>query len=472
MPTGGRLVSAALLMCSLGLAALAARQSSEPPYTPADSMRTFQLEPGFRIQVAASEPDIQSPVAMDIDEQGRWFVVEMPGYPLDVAPTGKVKLLEDTDGDGRPDRTSVFADNLVLPHGVMRWKRGILVAAAPDIIYFEDTDGDRRADVRRVVLTGFAFSNPQHTVNSPLYGLDNWIYLAHQGAAGATFYKELFGDRGKPLRFPERPDVAPVPPRDRTVRFRPDAWQVEPIAGESQFGHTFDAYGRYFGNDNSHHLWHEVIAARYLQRNPHLPVRAVMRDIPEHGAAARVFPITRRPNFELLTEAGEFTSASAPTAYLGGAWPGAFEGSMKFYGEILGLKEIWRGSAAGSKTLSWVNLRVPDGEDYVEFMLYEKYPMPVQLRTLHHICLEVPNVEAAAAVLAARKYPEGNRAPTPMRAGVNGKRQINYFDGDGTRVEIMEPAAHDGKPRPPSALLPPVAQPKPVATTGGPGETR
>lgn len=148
---------------------------------------------------------------------------------------------------------------------------------------------------------------------------------------------------------------------------------------------------------------------------------------------------------------------------------GAFEESMKFYGEILGLQEIWRGSAAGSKTLSWVNLRVPDGEDYVEFMLYEKYPTPVQLRTLHHICLEVPDIEAAAATLAQRKYPEGNRAPTPMRAGMNGKRQINYFDGDGTRVEIMEPGTHDGKPRPPSALPPPVAQPKPVDPTGGPG---
>lgn len=148
---------------------------------------------------------------------------------------------------------------------------------------------------------------------------------------------------------------------------------------------------------------------------------------------------------------------------------GAFEASMRFYGEILGLREIWRGSAAGSRTLSWVNLRVPDGEDYVEFMLYEKYPSALQLRTLHHICLEVPDVEAAAAMLAPRKYPPGNRAPTPMRAGVNGRRQINYFDGDGTRVEIMEPVTHDGKPRSSSTLPPPAAQPKPAEPTGNPG---
>src|SRR5215212_760578 len=123
-----------------------------PPYSPADSMKTMQLEQGFRMELVASEPDVQSPVAMDIDEDGRLFVVEMPGYPLDVSPTGKVKLLEDRDGDGRYEHVTVFADGLVLPTGVMRWKKGILVTAAPDVIYFEDTDGDGRADVRTVVL--------------------------------------------------------------------------------------------------------------------------------------------------------------------------------------------------------------------------------------------------------------------------------------------------------------------------------
>ncbi len=252
----------------------------------------------------------------------------MPGYPLDVSPSGKVKLLEDRDGDGRFDRVHVFADGLVLPTGVMRWKKGVLVTAAPDVLYLEDTDGDGRADVRTVVLTGFARSNPQHTVNSPIYGLDNWVYVAHQGPAGAVIYKDLFGDRGKPLTFPDAPDRQPVDPKDSTVRFRPDTLEAEAIGGESQYGHSFDAYGRYFGNDNSHHLWHEVIGARYLQRNPHLLVRRVMHDVPDHGAAAQVFPITKRPNFELLTEAGEFTSACAPTLYLGGAFGGEYEGSV------------------------------------------------------------------------------------------------------------------------------------------------
>jgi catechol 2,3-dioxygenase-like lactoylglutathione lyase family enzyme len=142
-----------------------------------------------------------------------------------------------------------------------------------------------------------------------------------------------------------------------------------------------------------------------------------------------------------------------------GVMVGEFEASMKFYRDILGFREIWRGSSGG-KTLNWVNMQVPDGEDYVEFMLYEKYPATDRLRTMHHICLEVPDVAKAGALLQTRAYPAGSKPPTEMKAGVNGKRQINYYDPDGTRVEIMEPVTHDGKPRPPSSAPPPVAEPK------------
>lgn len=92
----------------------------------------MQVEPGFRVELVAAEPDVESPVAMDIDENGRIFVVEMRGYPGDTSPSGRVRLLEDMNNDGRADRSTVFADNLVLPSGVMAWKKGILVTAAPD----------------------------------------------------------------------------------------------------------------------------------------------------------------------------------------------------------------------------------------------------------------------------------------------------------------------------------------------------
>jgi catechol 2,3-dioxygenase-like lactoylglutathione lyase family enzyme len=145
-----------------------------------------------------------------------------------------------------------------------------------------------------------------------------------------------------------------------------------------------------------------------------------------------------------------------------GVMTGELEASMKFYRDLLGFQETWRGSSGG-KTLNWVNLRVPDGEDYVEFMLYDKYPTTDRLRTMHHICLEVDDAEKAGALLATRPYPAGNKPPTELKVGVNGKRQINDYDSDGTRVEIMEPATADGQPRPPSPAPAPVSEPKPVA---------
>jgi catechol 2,3-dioxygenase-like lactoylglutathione lyase family enzyme len=142
-----------------------------------------------------------------------------------------------------------------------------------------------------------------------------------------------------------------------------------------------------------------------------------------------------------------------------GVMVGELEASMKFYGEILGFRETWRGSSGG-KTLNWVNMQVPEGDDYVEFMLYEKYPTIERLRTMHHICLEVSDVAKAGEILKARPYPAGSKPPTEMKAGVNGKRQINYFDPDGTRVEIMEPVTADGQPRPSSIAPAPIAEPK------------
>jgi putative membrane-bound dehydrogenase-like protein len=214
-----------------------------PPYGPKDALKTLKVEPGFRIEQYVTEPVIRSPVAMEFDEDGRLFVVEDPGYPLNVeGKVGRIILLEDTNGDGRPDRRTVFADKLTMPTGIMRWKKGVLVTDAPDILYLEDSDGDGKADVRRVVLTGFAFSNPQHTVNSPVYGLDNWIYLAHEGPATAVIFTKEFGDRGGDLRFPDRPQGPTLKPARRMVRFRPDTYELEYLSSSTQFGHSFDEW--------------------------------------------------------------------------------------------------------------------------------------------------------------------------------------------------------------------------------------
>jgi catechol 2,3-dioxygenase-like lactoylglutathione lyase family enzyme len=126
----------------------------------------------------------------------------------------------------------------------------------------------------------------------------------------------------------------------------------------------------------------------------------------------------------------------------------------KFYADILGFKETWRGSKSES-VLSWVNMKVPDGDDYVEFMLYKNAPEPTQRGGAHHLCLAVPDIAPSVADLKANPYLKEYGKPIEIRTGVNRKRQANIFDPDGTRTELMEPRTIDGKPTPSSTAPPP-----------------
>lgn len=128
---------------------------------------------------------------------------------------------------------------------------------------------------------------------------------------------------------------------------------------------------------------------------------------------------------------------------------GDLDASMKFYGGILGLHEIWRGSPS-EKQLQWVNMQVPDGTDYLEFMLYSTPPDAEHLGVKNHVCLVVPDIDKAVAILKARAAHAGYTREIVIATGVNGKRQANLFDPDGTRIELMEPNTFDGKPRPSS----------------------
>lgn len=302
--------------------------STLPAEVPPDrALATFQIADGFQIELVASEPLVADPVAMEIDEAGRMYVVEMHGYPMDKSGTGKIKLLTDRDGDGRMDHSEVFADGLVLPTGILRWKKGVVVTDAPNVLYLEDANGDGKAEIRDTLLTGFALSNPQHNLNNPILGLDNWIYLGHESAVATTTFKKEFGDRGGDVRYPHRKDSPRLPDnaRGRSVRLRPDRTGLEMLAGKTQFGHSFDRWGRYLVVSNANHAMHEVISARYTNRNPALLVADAIQSISDHGNAAEVFPITKNPLDQLLTDVGVFTSACATTAYQGGLFPAPFD---------------------------------------------------------------------------------------------------------------------------------------------------
>jgi len=158
-----------------------------------------------------------------------------------------------------------------------------------------------------------------------------------------------------------------------------------------------------------------------------------------------------------LREKGKFTPEtriSTRIAHLG-VLVGSLAPSMKFYGDILGFKEFWRGSSNG-KELSWVNMRVPDSQDYLELMLYSQPQNAEQMGGKNHICLITPDIQKAVAILEARPARKNYARPIEIKVGKNGKRQANLFDPDGTRIELMEPNTTDGSPVPSSTAPPPV----------------
>ncbi len=270
-----------------------------------DHQEGFRLEEGFQIELVASEPLVADPVDMEIDERGRMFVVEMHGYPLELSGTGLVKRLEDTDGDGLPDKSTIFADSLIVPTGIMRWKKGFLVTDPPHVYYFEDADDDGKADVREIILTGFARSNPQ------LFG-------------------DLLGDEGKEIYMPHIGNDTRLPQNANGlgVRFRPDSGQLEMLSAKSQYGQAFDDWGHHFQTNNASHLYHKVIAAPYIDRNPDLLIPTSQAFIPKGGRGFDIFPITSNPDHQLLTDIGALTSACGILSYTGGLFPPKYHQSI------------------------------------------------------------------------------------------------------------------------------------------------
>jgi putative membrane-bound dehydrogenase-like protein len=309
-------------------------RGASPPYSSEKALKTFQLPEGFRIELVAAEPEVIDPIAMAFDERGRLFVVEMGDYPISKESLSRIKLLEDRDGDGRFERSTVFVDRLHFAHGVMPWKRGIIVTCAPDILYFEDTDGDGHADVRKVILTGFAQVNPCLRVNAPTYGMDNWIYAAYQKFGPGVRFKE-FSDLGKPIHFSDHPEVPAVDPftKGMDLRFKPDQLKLEAVSGNSEFGLGFDARGHRFPSYNDKHVQHVVIENQYLARNPYLAVESAVQLPSDHGDAAEVYPITENPHLKeirnpsLMPELGHFTSACGQSIYTAVSFPEKYQGA-------------------------------------------------------------------------------------------------------------------------------------------------
>ena len=252
------------------------------PKSPEEALQAFQVPAGFKIELVASEPFLKDPVAFEWGADGKLWVVEMNDYPLGLdgkgTAGGTVKYLEDTDGDGRYDKMTVFMEKVNFPTGVIPWGKGVIISAAPDIFYAEDTDGDGKADVRKVLFTGFREGNQQHRVNGFSYGLDGWIY----GANGDS------GGKIKSVMTGKEVDIS-----RRDFRFKPDTGEFETQPGQTQYGRYRDDWGNWFGNNNPNWLWHYHIPEKYLGRNPLVNVKETKNYLANYADSKRVFPISK-----------------------------------------------------------------------------------------------------------------------------------------------------------------------------------
>lgn len=302
---------------------------NRPALSAAEALATFVVEPGYRVDLVASEPLVQSPVAIAFDERGRLYVVENRGYPdplegeRTAPPQGVIALLTDGDGDGRYDTRADFATGLTYPNGVTPWDGGVFVTMAPDLLYLKDTNGDGVADERRVVLTGFnATRTAQIRFSHPTLGPDGWIYLT----------SGLNGGRVTSTAHPERP---PVEFTSSDSRFNPRTGDFELVGGQGQFGLTFDDRGRRFICANRNPVWHVVLEPWELKRNPNLAFSETVQEVSTVGAQAAVWPLSRdlttasfHPTLINTPHAGTFTSASGVHIHRGDALPEGHRGSV------------------------------------------------------------------------------------------------------------------------------------------------
>ncbi|MBI3417952.1 MAG: c-type cytochrome [Verrucomicrobia bacterium] len=300
------------------------------PTEPDKALATFHLKPGFRIELAAAEPLVNSPVAMSFDENGRLYVVEMIDYSeRRDEHLGRIRLLEDTDGDGRFDKATVFADNLPWPTAVICYGGGVFVGATPDVLFLKDTNGDSVADVREIVFTGFgqgvARLNVQQLVNSFNWGLDNRIHGANGGNGGA-------------ITSAAWPKAKPLDIRGRDFAFDPRARAIFSESGGGQYGLSFDNAGRKFVCSNSSHIRAVMAEERYLARNPFFAAPSPTIDIAVDGPAAEVFRTSPDEAWRVIRTkwrvtgkvpgliegggrpSGYFTGATGITIYRGDLW--------------------------------------------------------------------------------------------------------------------------------------------------------
>ena len=258
------------------------------------SLQMMKVADGFQIELIAAEPLVRDPINIAFDASGQLWVVEMGDYP-EGENGGRVKRLTDNDGDGVFDTATDFLTGLPYPTGAMPWRDGVLVSAAPDVLFARDTDGDGTADQVHTLYEGFRLANPQHRVNGFTYGLDHSLHLA----SGDNLSEVTSVATG------ERVDAS-----GHDVQIWPDSGRVGVTSGRTQYVRSRNDWGQWFGNDNSRPMYHFPIDDAYLRRNSAVNYSGGNQQLFDPPVAPPVFPLTSATErFNDLFAANRFTSA-------------------------------------------------------------------------------------------------------------------------------------------------------------------
>ncbi|MBF9254608.1 ThuA domain-containing protein [Pontibacter sp. 172403-2] len=300
--------------------------------SPEQSQKLIQVPVDFEIQLFAAEPDITNPIAMAWDERGRLWIVESVDYPNTFAETDgeandRIKICEDTDGDGKADKFTVFADSLNIPTSMVFANGGIIVSMAPYFVFLKDTNGDDRADVRENIMTGWG-KNDTHAGPSNLqYGFDNKIW-------GVTGYSGFNGTiNGKPMRFGQG-----------VYHFNPDGSDFEFLASTSNntWGLGFSEDNNVFiSTANNTHSAYYSIPAKYTQRKlPALTAQAADGQPAEENSIDPVQKIdghydvhSMTPNLRQVDVIGGFTAAAGHHLYTARSFPKEYWNRIAFVNE-------------------------------------------------------------------------------------------------------------------------------------------
>lgn len=290
-------------------------EDTPPPKSAAEQLKTFQIEPGFRLELVAAEPLVKDPVAIAFDADGRMFVAEYGDYPIGppeegTDPLSRIVLLEDTDNDGQMDKRTVFADKLNFCHSLMPLNGGILACAQTELVLLKDKNGDNVADSREVLFSGFQPAHPQMQIGCPRWGLDNRIYFNY--------------GVGKILG-PGQKEPTTIPRTEFWID--PLTYEFGSASGTGQYGNTFTAWGDRLFSTNRNPIIATTMSTEEAARNRYAPLHRVQYDVAPSGGDSKVFPLVAMKS-NWLSHAGTHTSACGTTAYVGNGLGAAIENSV------------------------------------------------------------------------------------------------------------------------------------------------